>query len=155
PETRSFYELAVQRAAEHVTGNLDQALDLEALARKAALSPLHFHRVFRGMLGETPLELHRRLRMDRAAKALFFGDLPVTAIAFAAGYETHESFTRAFREHYGCSPSEFRQSRERERAGCERSFQTELAAHSGIHFGREGVEGSAFHFNREESTMNV
>jgi AraC family transcriptional regulator len=101
PDTRSFYELAVEKAIQRVIADLDRALDLQALARVAALSPFHFHRVFRGMVGETPLELHRRLRLERAAHALLFEDRPVTEIAFAAGYETHESFTRAFRSHYG------------------------------------------------------
>src|SRR5688500_14333792 len=108
PETRSFYEVAVESAALRVTADLDHALDLQALARKAALSPFHFHRVFRGMLGETPLELHRRLRLERAAFRLAHDDSPVTHIALEAGYETHESFTRAFRAAYGRSPSEFR-----------------------------------------------
>jgi AraC family transcriptional regulator len=62
PETRSFYEFAVERAVLQVVASLDEALDLSALARGAALSPFHFHRVFRGMVGETPLEMHRRSR---------------------------------------------------------------------------------------------
>ena len=140
-ETRSFYELAVQRAAERVLADLDGALDLEALARGAALSPFHFHRVFRGMLGETPLELHRRLRMERAALSLLQESTAVTTIAFSAGYETHESFTRAFRAHYDCTPSEFRQSGQPEGPACVRPFQVELAARSGIHF-RASTDGA-------------
>lgn len=66
-ETRSFYHQAVRRTVERIIAGLDEALDLELLARAAALSPFHFHRVFRGMIGETPLELHRRLRLERAA----------------------------------------------------------------------------------------
>lgn len=131
-ETRSFYVVAVQKAVEHIAGSLDRALDLETLACAAALSPFHFHRVFRGMVGETPLAMHRRLRMERAARTLRDADDPVTDIAFAAGYETHESFTRAFRTHYGCAPSELR--RQRVDGDCARAFQIELAAHSGIHF---------------------
>jgi AraC family transcriptional regulator len=133
-ETRSFYENAVRRAALRVQDELDGALDLGALARSAALSPLHFHRIFRGMVGETPLELHRRLRMERAAHELAFGDAPVTRVAFEAGYETHESFTRAFRDHYGASPSAFRQSALEARAACTRPPPTELAARCGVHF---------------------
>jgi AraC family transcriptional regulator len=140
-ETRSFYESAVHRAAEQVTADLDRALDLEQLARAAALSPFHFHRVFRGMVGETPLELHRRLRMERAAWTLAHTDDPVTEIAFSAGYETHESFTRAFRLHYLCSPSEFRENRLAEHAACERPFQVELPARSGIHFAADSRSG--------------
>jgi AraC family transcriptional regulator len=53
PDTRSFYARAVQAAIEHIAMHLDDALELEALARVACLSPFHFHRVFRGMVGET------------------------------------------------------------------------------------------------------
>jgi AraC family transcriptional regulator len=108
--TLSFYETAVRRALLRIVAQLDEALDLPSLAREAALSPLHFHRVFRGMVGETPLELHRRLRLERAAFELTTGDAPVTRIAFDAGYETHEAFTRAFRLAFACSPSELRKA---------------------------------------------
>jgi len=107
-ETQSFYERAVQSAVEIIAGSLDHALDLDQLAQGAALSPFHFHRVFRGMLGETPLQLHRRLRLERAAWQLTHTEEEVTTTAFAAGYDTHEAFTRAFRAHYGRSPSEFK-----------------------------------------------
>ena len=89
PETRFFYETAVVRAVERVERSLDEALDLEALAREAALSTFHFQRVFRGLVGETAVELHRRLRMERAAERLCRTRKGVTAIAFDAGYDTH------------------------------------------------------------------
>jgi AraC family transcriptional regulator len=155
PETRSFYELAVQRAVERVVTALDGALDLQALARTAALSPFHFHRIFRGMVGETPLELHRRLRLERAAWQLLHDDLPVTTVAFAAGYETHESFTRAFRLHYDCSPSEFRQSRDLGAPTCASPFRTGLAARSGLHFEPERPVPITLQLTRGESVMNV
>lgn len=124
-ETRSFYHQAVQRVLERILGDLDQALDLSDLAQTAAMSPFHFHRVFRGMLGETPVELLRRLRMERAAWRLVNSTDPVTRIAFEAGYETHEAFTRAFRLAYSTSPSGFRR-REYPRLA--------LRATSGVHF---------------------
>jgi len=109
PETRTFYEAAAVRAVERVVRSLDEALDLDALAREATLSAFHFHRVFRGLVGETPLELHRRLRMERAAERLCHSRHGVTTVAFDAGYETHEAFTRAFRQRYGVAPSAFRE----------------------------------------------
>jgi AraC family transcriptional regulator len=108
PETRSSYAEVVQRVIDHIVEHLDGALDLEALAREACLSPFHFHRVFRGMVGETPIELVRRLRMERAAWQLLRTDAVITAIAFEAGFETHEAFTRAFRANYAKAPSAFR-----------------------------------------------
>src|SRR6478672_4746929 len=130
PGTRSFYALAVQRAIDHIAATLDEALDLEALASRACLSPFHFHRVFKGMVGETPLELNRRLRLERAAARLAAGQQSVTEIAFDAGYETHEAFTRAFRASYSTSPSGFR-TRTHPRI--------ELTATCGVHFDPGGT----------------
>jgi AraC family transcriptional regulator len=129
-ETRISYHQAVRRAVERIAQSLDDALDLETVAAEACLSPFHFHRVFRGMVGETPLELSRRLRMERAAWQLATADRAVTAIAFDAGYEAHEAFTRAFRALYGTSPSGFRQRASR---------RYELASSNGIHFRTDGV----------------
>ncbi|MDC0723525.1 AraC family transcriptional regulator [Nannocystis bainbridge] len=155
PETRSFYEAAVLRTIGQIAQSLDRALDLAALARGAALSPFHFHRVFRGMVGETPLEMHRRLRLERAARALLTSDAGVTAIAFDAGYETHEAFTRAFRQAYGASPSAFRQGVLDPRTGCMRPPQPELAAPSGVHYCDDPTRELVVHIATKESIMNV
>jgi len=154
PETRNFYEQAVRRAAELIVSNLDAALDLDVLATAASLSPFHFHRVFRGMVGETPLELHRRLRMERAAWSVLNDGSSITTIAFDAGYETHEAFTRAFAAQYGCPPSDFRKRRDGVDPECARSPQIELAARSGIHFSRS-PQPITVNFSSGEQTMNV
>jgi AraC family transcriptional regulator len=133
-ETQSFYEAAVRKAVAHLVTHLDDALELGALARTAALSPFHFHRVFRGMLGETPVAMHRRLRLERAAYRLLQGDGPITRVAFDSGYNTHESFTHAFRAQYGLAPSEFRGSTPGRDSACVRPHQFQLAAQNGIHF---------------------
>jgi AraC family transcriptional regulator len=154
PETQSFYERAVQRALEHVVTHLDEALDLERLARHAALSPFHFHRIFRGMLGETPLALQRRLRLERAALQLLQTDTPVTTLALDAGYDTHEAFTRAFRQHYGYPPSELRKERA-EGTSCARPHQIEIAARSGLHFCADVRAYDLRHFIEGDRNMNV
>ncbi|MEP6655183.1 MAG: GyrI-like domain-containing protein, partial [Myxococcales bacterium] len=133
PETRTFYEAAVVRAVERVGRSLDDALDLDGLAREAALSVFHFQRVFRGLVGETPIELHRRLRMERAAERLCRTRAGVTEIAFDAGYETHEAFTRAFGQRYGMSPSAFRERGADVASACHGGPPTELAARCGLH----------------------
>src|SRR5262245_38262324 len=99
--TQRHYEALVASAVDDVRARLDEALDLHALGRRAHLSPLHFHRIFRGLLGETPSELHRRLRLERAGFCLATTAHSVTRVALEAGYDTHESFTRAFSAAYG------------------------------------------------------
>ena len=151
-ETRSYYEAAVERAVARIVRSLDEALDLSVLAREAALSTFHFQRVFRGMLGETPIEMPRRLRLERAAAQLIEQDLAVTTIAFAAGYETHEGFTRAFRQAYGGSPSSFRQQASGLDIGCSRLPSIELAAPSGVHYRSQHL---TIRFAGGESAMDV
>ena len=92
----------------HIQQRLDEPLSLDDLAALAHFSPYHFHRVFRGMVGESLQEHIRRLRLERAAARLKGSRQPVTEIAFDAGYESHEAFTRAFNTAFGMSPSRFR-----------------------------------------------
>ncbi len=106
------------------------------------------------MVGETPLELHRRLRLERAAQQLLQTDTPVTALALDAGYDTHEAFTRAFRQHYGYPPTELRKAR-LEGTGCARPHQIEIAAPSGLHFRADARDYDLSHFILGEHLMDV
>ena len=98
----------IVRTLVFVQQHLDEDLELERAAAVAAFSEYHFHRVFRGLTGEPFAEYVRRLRLERAAQYLKLTGEPVTQIALNAGFETHESFTRAFGTMFGVSPSEFR-----------------------------------------------
>ncbi|HEY1692529.1 MAG TPA: AraC family transcriptional regulator [Polyangiaceae bacterium] len=155
PETRTFYEAAVHRAVERIARSLDEALDLRALARGACLSTFHFHRLFRGIVGETPLELHRRLRLERAAEQLAIGGRPVTEIAFEAGYETHEAFTRAFRSHYDAAPSAFRERATGAAVACHGGPSIEIATRSGLHFRSGRVDLGALVLTSGGAIMDV
>jgi AraC family transcriptional regulator len=155
PATRSHYEALVLDALRRVTRNLGEALDLNALAAPACMAPLHFHRVFRGLVGETPLQLHRRLRLEHAAWRLAAQPETVLRIALDAGYDTHESFTRAFREAFGRSPSEHRALARRGAA----TLSHRLAAAFGVHADGPAVTlpadlGAAL-LHPGGSTMNV
>lgn len=89
----------------------DPDLSIEALADRACLSLYHFHRVFTAVAGETPGEMCRRLRMQRAAWQLCYTDASVTTIALGAGLASSQAFAKAFRRHYGCTPGAFRQDK--------------------------------------------
>jgi AraC family transcriptional regulator len=97
----------------HIQQHLDEPLRLDGLAAIACFSSFHFHRVFRGMVGESVKEYIRRLRLERAASQLKTSKEPVTQIALDAGYSSHEAFTRAFNAWFGTSPSGFRALRHR------------------------------------------
>lgn len=91
-----------------VLRGLDGDVSLEALGRQAGRSPFHVQRVFCRLLGETPKQYTQRLRLERAAARLAATGEPVLGIALSAGFANHETFTRAFRRRFGCSPSQYR-----------------------------------------------
>jgi AraC family transcriptional regulator len=119
PDTRVSYEDRIQRAQIYLGERLDTELHLDEVASVACLSPFHFHRIFRGMTGETVAGYVRRLRLQRAATQLRTGGESVTQVALGAGYESLEGFSRAFHEHFGCAPSEWRETRAPKRASYE------------------------------------
>ena len=109
-DTLESYHERMARVLAHIEAHLDEPLALEDLAEIACFSPYHFHRVFRGMVGESVKEHVRRLRLERAARRLLRDDSTVLALALDAGYETPESFTRAFDALFGLAPSAFRRN---------------------------------------------
>ena len=106
--TLNDYKRRLLRVLVHVQRHLDDPMHLDLLAGLACFSPFHFHRIFKGMMGESVMEYVRRLRLERAATQLKLGSRPVTRIALDAGYESHEAFSRSFKMLFGLSPSRFR-----------------------------------------------
>ena len=94
--TEQDYRERIVRTLVYIQQHLDDDLELDKVAGVAAFSSFHFHRIFRGLVGETLKEHTRRLRLERAARNLKLSAEPITQTALEAGFETHESFTRAF-----------------------------------------------------------
>src|SRR6185436_14837760 len=110
PATMTSHQERILRLLVTIESNLSADLSLEALARQGDFSPYHLHRVFRALVGEPVKEYVRRLRLERAAHELAYGTRPIVQIAIDAGYETHESFARAFRTAHGSAPSSYRKA---------------------------------------------
>ncbi len=152
--TRSYYLEAVRAAIQRIVARLDAPVEFRALAREAATSPFHFHRIFRGLVGETPLELHRRLRLERAAWQLATGSDTVATIALRAGFETHAAFSRAFLQAFGASPSAYRRGAQDPSRCAPGDTRYLLTSRSGVHYSPQGVP-PVFHPNDEDDTMDV
>jgi len=81
---------------DHIHAHLAEELLLVALARVAAFSPFHFHRVFRAVTGETLFAFIQRLRLERSAGVLLAAsDLSVLEVALDHGFASAATWMRA------------------------------------------------------------
>lgn len=78
------------------------------LARRLAVSERHLHRQMVGEVGTGPLALARMRRAQTARMLIEATDLPITQIAFAAGYSSVRQFNESMAEAFGCPPTELR-----------------------------------------------
>ena len=102
------YERRINRAIDHVTGNLASSLKLDDVAKVAGFSPHHFHRIFRALMGETLASFVKRVRLERAVSLLSHQpDRALTDIALATGFSSSSDFSRCFRAQYGVPPRAF------------------------------------------------
>lgn len=103
------YKERVDRVIDFIGKHLDEELKLDELCRIACFSKYHFHRLFTVYTGLPLMGYIKWLRLKRAAHQLIVHkEETIINIALSAGFESHESFSRAFKQICGQSPSEFR-----------------------------------------------
>jgi AraC family transcriptional regulator len=104
PPTRTELLLRVSRGREYLHAEFCGSADLRAAARAAGMSFFHFHRTFTRAFGKTPAQYVTDLRFERATRLLRAG-MPVTDVCMSVGFTSLGSFSAAFRQRYGVSPS--------------------------------------------------
>lgn len=96
------------KVIDYIYDHMDEKLDLEILSEIACVSSYHWHRIYRGLCGETLAASVKRLRLQRAAGQLANSQTSIDDIASTSGYSRLQSFNRAFSETYGMPPAKFR-----------------------------------------------
>jgi AraC family transcriptional regulator len=81
---------------------------LEDIARVAGVSRYHLTRAFGNATGHSVMRYLRARRLTEAARSLTQGAADILQVALASGYGSHEAFTRAFRDQFGCTPEQVR-----------------------------------------------
>lgn len=99
-----------QDSIDHIEQNLDRELNIEDIAKKAMLSPFYYQRIFSALCGTTVGEYIRARRMTLAAQELSCSGRKVIDIAMKYGYDSPDSFAKAFQRFHGISPSQARGS---------------------------------------------
>ncbi len=100
----------LKRAIDYIEENITEDIGAEDIAREINVSASYFQRAFQILSGFTLGEYIRSRRLYLAAIAIRSENISVTDAAFKYGYETVESFTKAFTRFHGNSPSKAKRS---------------------------------------------
>ena len=107
PRQNDSYERLIH-ARTFINECYDLPLDLEQIASQASFSRYHFLRLFRNAFDQTPHQYLIQLRIERAKTLLAAGDLSITEVCFAVGFQSLGSFSALFHRCVGYPPKQHR-----------------------------------------------
>lgn len=99
----------MNKALDYLEEHLEESLDIEEAAKVTFSSSFHFQRMFNMLTGVTVAEYVRKRRLTLAAQELASSNIKVLDAALKYGYDSPESFSKAFRRVHGISPSAARE----------------------------------------------
>lgn len=101
----------LQALVDDIEADLCQEMNILSLSQKCGVSPWHFQRLFKSLVGDTLGGYIRGRRLTRGARLLLDSDQSIIDVAFGVGFNSHEAFTRSFKAYFSMSPKEFRRAR--------------------------------------------
>jgi len=108
-EKKMDWITGIQRAINYVEAHIKEPIDYEEVAKQAYSSSFHFQRIFSILCGFTLGDYIRMRRLSMAGNELSSSGVRVIDAALKYGYDTPESFSRAFARFHGVSPSKAKQ----------------------------------------------
>jgi len=114
-------EATVNVAIKHMRDNLAEPLRIDQIAASVFLSPDHFSKIFAGVVGQSPSDYLRQLRVEESKRLLTSTNESITSIGITVGFNQGSYFTRVFRAFTGSTPRAYREA-SRGDAGGEKVF---------------------------------
>lgn len=99
---------SVEQVIQYMKENLTRTLTLREIALIAGYSPSHLSAIFKASTDYSPMDYHNRLRINAAAKALYFTAIQVKEVAIQYGYDDPGYFSRQFKKIMGMSPKSYK-----------------------------------------------
>lgn len=105
PLDEQFLQQALDVANQHLQ---DADFGVEEFAQSVGMSRSQLYKKLMAVVGKSPLDMMRTLRMKRAKQLLEQSQLQVSEIAYSVGYNTLKTFTENFKQEYSVTPTEYR-----------------------------------------------
>ncbi len=106
--TKNFTSKHYKRVLDYIAANYGKDINLEDMAKQAALSTSHFARLFKDAIGKSPHQFVMSYRVEQAKKQLRDVSLPMIDIALNCGFADQAHFSRVFKQIEGKTPKQFR-----------------------------------------------
>jgi signal transduction histidine kinase/DNA-binding response OmpR family regulator len=108
----SIDEQFIEKTVSIIEKNLDdETLDAEKLSREIGISRIQLYRKTKALTGQTVNQFIRSIRLKKAAELLKEQDYPVSEIAYMVGFAAPNHFASYFKDHFGITPTEYRDQR--------------------------------------------
>ena len=98
------YISELQKAIDYIENNLDNNINFETVAKEVGMSAFYFHRIFSAIMGVSPTTYIRNRRLTLAAQEISKNNENILDIALKYGFDSHEAFSRAFKNFHGVAP---------------------------------------------------
>ncbi len=109
PEMKGNDEVLLDRIMKEINAHIDDPdLNVERLSSEVGVSRAHLHRKMKDLIGMTPSDYIRNIRLKRACELLKRPDIEVTQVAYKIGFTSQPHFSSHFKRYTGFSPSEYR-----------------------------------------------
>ena len=106
----------IERVMKYMNEHLaDPDLNVEKLTEDVGISRAQLHRKLKEIAGVSAGEFIRNLRLEQAARLIEEGQINITQVAYSVGFNNQTHFSTVFKKHYGMSPSEYAETKRKEK----------------------------------------
>ncbi len=109
-DTQAEYYKSVNKALDYINDHLKENITLKTLSDVANISPYHFHRIFKAVIGENMSQYIQRLRLEYVANQLRLSSASLETLAEETGYQSTQALSKAFKKRFDIPPSIYKQT---------------------------------------------
>lgn len=111
-ETKQFYKERLQQVVSYIRNQYNQKNSIENLEANANFSYRNLQRIFKAHYNETIGAFVTRIKIENSAKLLLFTNDKIKSIADKVGYADVQTYTKAFKKHFGITPAAYKNKKE-------------------------------------------
>ncbi|MEG1004418.1 AraC family transcriptional regulator [Clostridium sp.] len=99
----------VENITEYLSINYVKDISLETLSKNMYLSPVYISKIFKEIMGDSPINYLIKIRLSKAKELLNDSSIPIKTVAKMVGYNDPYYFSKLFKKYYGISPNKFKE----------------------------------------------